>query len=266
MPANVLFTNPVVAQQSMAQDQFALAQRAQDLADRNTLLDNIRMSQDSARQSGDRRYQTDAYRSTAEGQNQIGMANAETARSQGGRRLDLDTVIAENEKGYRADQLATQKAIAEINANASRLRPQDVANIGRTVELHNSEADDFNNTAPNATLIIKNLADEMKKADEESNLKKAGNLANPYSWFGASDAQKAATDKSKAVPYGSYVAKALAANPTLAPYVELSGDKLNARMKKRVTIDNSGRLVEIDPMATGGRAPSPPAVPSPSGL
>jgi len=258
MPSNVLFTNPVVAQQSMAQDQFALAQRAQDLADRNALLDNIRQSQETAQKYGAQRYQTDAYRDTAQGQNQIGMMNAQTSQQQGGRRLDLDTVIAENEKSYRANQLATQKAIAEINANASKLRPQDVATIGKTVELHNSQADEFNNTAPNAALIIKNMADELKKKDSEDMLKKESGL-----FTRGSVAKKNADEKMAAVPYSSYVAKALAANPTLVPYVQIDGDKLTARSMKKVTLDNSGRLVEIDqfnPTASG-----PAKIPLPQG-
>jgi hypothetical protein len=266
MPSNVLFTNPVVAQQSMAQDQFALAQRAQDLADRNALLDNIRQSQETAQKYGAQRYQTDAYRDTAQGQNQIGMMNAQTSQQQGGRRLDLDTVIAENEKSYRANQLATQKAIAEINANASKLRPQDVATIGKTVELHNSQADEFNNTAPNAALIIKNMADELKKVDSEA-IKKGEASWNP--WGEA----KGKVEDLKKVPYSSYVAKALAANPTLVPYVQIDGDKLAARSMKKVTLDSSGRLVEIDqfnPTASGpAQIPLPqgqiknPAVPQP---
>lgn len=260
MPSNVLFTNPVVAQQSMAADQYALQQRAQEMADRNALLENIRLSQDSARQSGDRRYQTDAYRSASQGQNDIGMINARTAQEQGDRRLSLDSVIAENEKSYRADQLATQRAIAEINANAAKLRPQDVATIGKTVELHNAEADDFNNTAPNAALIIKNLADELRKKDSEDLLKKESGF-----FTRDSVAKKNADAKMAEVPYSSYIAKALAANPNLVPYVQLDGDRVNARMKKRVTLDNSGRLVEVDTAPSQGFQ-QPSAQPNPASL
>lgn len=254
MPSSVLFTNPVVAQQSMAQDQFALAQRAQDLADRNALLNNIRQSQETAQKYGAQRYQTDAYRDTAQGQNQIGMMNAQTSQQQGGRRLDLDTVIARNNKEFSDKQLETSKEIAKINAQFPRMRAADANILAEKVKQHNDEAGGFNAAAKNAALMVKGAADDLKRADEKT--ADAGNR-----WYSGmvGDGAKNQTEV-KSRPYSYYYRKALESNPKFSDYVDIDGDKVIAKSVKLVAPNANGvGFSEIDPPATPAAAyPLPP--------
>lgn len=243
MPSSTLFTNPVVAQQQMAADQYALQSRAQEQADRDALLSNIRELQKiqsgervANNQVGAQRYQTDAYRDVATGQNQIGRDRLTSEASMAKDKLELDRQIAENQKAFNNANLATQERIAQINANRERMRPQDIVEVGKLVTDHNLQADDFNSKAQNAVAIIQSMAGEAGVAK-----------AKKDNWIYTSDAEKEAGKKSGQTNI-DMIRTILASKPELMDYVDISGTELKPRMMSKVEAKN-GMLVPITPTA-----------------
>lgn len=254
----VLFTNPVVAQQAQAAAQNALAQRQLDLQDREALLSGLRQAQESAQRYGAQRYQTDAYRDVGMEQNRVGMARVQGDVANAGRKLDLESVIAENNRRFQDQELATRKAIAEINANAMRLRPQDVVDLEQTVASHNEAANEFNATAPNAAAIIQQLANDLRQQDEDRITKEEDGF-----WTSNSAAREKAKKMTR--PYGEYVAKALASQPDLLPYVQIEGDSVSPKLKALIQAQN-GKLVPVEPKLEL-KAPKPaPSTNNPAAL
>lgn len=239
--ASVLFTNPVVAQQVQAAAQNQLAQRQLDLQDRESFLSGIRQAQEVAQRYGAQRYQTDAYRDASMGQNQVGMARVQADALNSGRELDLKSVMAENDRQFRDRELATRKAIAEINANATRLRPQDLVDLEQEVAAKNWDADEFNTTAANAAVIIKSMATRLQKEDEDAMTKQGDGF-----WTLESTARKEAQGKLK--PFNEYIAAALAANPDMSPFIQIQGTNVVPKLKSFIKAEG-GKLVPVTPSA-----------------
>lgn len=237
----VLFTNPVVAQQVQAAAQNQLAQRQLDLQDRESLLSGLRQAQEVAQRYGAQRYQTDAYRDASMGQNQVGMARVQADTLNTGRELDLKSVMAENDRQFRERELATRKAIAEINANATRLRPQDLVDLEQEVAANNRDADEFNTTAANAAMIIKSMAAKLQKDDEDALTKQADGF-----FTRESTAREEAKGKLK--PFNEYIAAALAANPDMSPFIQVQGTNVAPKLKSFIKAEG-GKLVPVTPSA-----------------
>lgn len=244
--ASVLFTNPVVAQQVQAAAQNQLAQRQLDLQDRESFLSGIRQAQEVAQRYGAQRYQTDAYRDASQGQNQVGMARVQADALNSGRELDLKSVMAENDRQFRDRELATRKAIAEINANATRLRPQDLVDLEQEVAANNRDADDFNTTAANAAVIIKSMAEKLRKEDEDSLTKQGSGFFKDGPFTRESTARKEAQGKLK--PFNEYIAAALAANPDMSPFIQIQGTNVAPKLKSFIKAEG-GKLVPVTPSA-----------------
>jgi hypothetical protein len=258
--ASVLFTNPVVAQQVQAAAQNQLAQRQLDLQDRESFLSGIRQAQEVAQRYGAQRYQTDAYRDASMGQNQVGMARVQADTLNSGRELDLKSVMAENDRQFRDRELATRKAIAEINANATRLRPQDLVDLEQEVAATNQYADEFNTTAANAAVIIKSMADKLRKEDEDALTKQGSGFFKDGPFTRESTARKEAQGKLK--PFNEYIAAALAAtladNQDLSPFIQIQGTNVVPKLKSFIKAEG-GKLVPVTPSApTVATAPTAP--------
>lgn len=236
----VLFTNPVVAQQAQAAAQNALAQRQLDLQDRESFLSGIRQAQEAAQRYGAQRYQTDAYRDVGMEQNRVGMARVQGDVANAGRKLDLESVIAENDRQFKERELATRKAIAEINANATRLRPQDLVDLEQTVAAENKDAFDFNTKAANAAVMLKAAIDKLRSDDEAA-------VKGGEGWWagdtkeGAAAAAKARLAQGVAPYYGA----ALTANPDLAAFVSLNGTNIVTKQLPIVKLQG-GKLVPVE--------------------
>jgi hypothetical protein len=250
MPSNVLFTNPVVAQQQMAADQYALQSRAQEQADRDALLSNIRELQRiqsgervANNQVGAQRYQTEAYRDVATGQNQIGRDRLTSEAAMAKDKLELDRQIAENQKAFNNANLATQERIAQINANRSLMRPQDLVEVGRQAVEHNAFADDFNAKSKNAVAILQSMAAE------------AGvNKLKKDSWWTTEDERTAASKSNRTNI--DLIRTIIGANPDFKDYVDISGDSLQPRMIPKMEVRN-GMLVEVAQKIQNAPAPVP---------
>ena len=248
----VLFTNPVVAQQVQAAAQNQLAQRQLDLQDRESLLSGLRQAQEVASRERAQRYQTDAYRDASQGQNRVGMARVQADTLNTGRELDLKSVMAENDRQFRERELATRKAIAEINANATRLRPQDLVDLEQEVAANNRDADEFNTTAANAAMIIKSMAAKLQKEDEDALTKQADGF-----FTRESTAREEAKGKLK--PFNEYIAAALAANPDMSPFIQVQGTNVAPKLKSFIKAEG-GKLVPVTP-STPTVATAPAAAP-----
>lgn len=235
----VLFTNPVVAQQVQAADQFRLAQRQQELADRDALLSNIARAQEMASRERMQRDQTSAYREASQGQNQIGMTRAQNDVLMGNRKLDIDSLVADNSRRLQEQELATRKAIAEINANATRMRPQDLVDLEQTALENNMAAEEFNQTAPNAAMILKSLADDLRKKDEDALTKEEGGL-----FTSTETARKKAQARLKSP--ADYLRSALSQQPDLIPFVSITGNDVRPNQRSMITIEN-GKLKTVTP-------------------
>jgi hypothetical protein len=242
MPSSTLFTNPVVAQQQMAADQYALQSRAQEQADRDALLSNIRELQKiqsgervANNQVGAQRYQTEAYRDVATGQNQIGRDRLTSEAAMAKDKLDLDRQIAENQKVFNNANLATQERIAQINANRSLMRPQDIVEVGRLVTDHNVQADDFNSKAQNAVAIIQSLAGDLGKQKANTGLYTRQSVLDA-----AGTAGKTNIDLIRTI---------IGSHPELVDYVDISGTEIKPRVMSKVEAKN-GMLVPITPTFT----------------
>lgn len=245
--ASVLFTNPVVAQQVQAAAQNQLAQRQLDLQDRESFLSGIRQAQEVAQRYGAQRYQTDAYRDASMGQNQVGMARVQADTLNSGRELDLKAVMAENDRQFRERELATRKAIAEINANATRLRPQDLVDLEQTVAAENKDADEFNTTATNAAAMLKAAIDELRQKDEELVKSGEGMLGGVF----VGDKTKSAAEAAKArLAKGvePYYGLALKTTPDIGNFVTLQGTNVVAKQLPFIRAEN-GKLVTVTPTA-----------------
>jgi len=258
MPSNVLFTNPVVAQQQMAADQFRLAQRQQELADRDALLGNIARAQEMASRERMQRDQTSAYREASQGQNQIGMTRAQNDVLMGNRRLDIDSLVAENSRRFQEQELATRKAIAEINANATRMRPQDLVDLEQTALENNMAAEEFNQTAPNAAMILKSLAEDLRKKDEDALTKEEDGFFT--STATARKTAKAKLDEKPAAYYLKLALKqSLADGNDLSPFVSITGNDVVPNQRSLIAIEN-GKLKTVAPKtASTNPAPAAPA-------
>lgn len=254
----VLFTNPVVAQQQMAADQFRLAQRQQELADRDALLGNIARAQEMASRERMQRDQTSAYREASQGQNQIGMTRAQNDVLMGNRKLDIDSLVAENSRRFQEQELATRKAIAEINANATRMRPQDLVDLEQTALENNMAAEEFNQTAPNAAMILKSLAEDLRKKDEDALTKEEDGF-----FTSTETARKKAQEKLKEKPAAYYLKLALkqslADGNDLSPFVSITGNDVVPNQRSLIAIEN-GKLKTVAPkVSSTNPAPAAPA-------
>lgn len=243
----VLFTNPVVAQQVQAAAQNQLAQRQLDLQDRESFLSGIRQAQEVASRERAQRYQTDAYRDASQGQNRVGMARVQADTLNTGRELDLKSVMAENDRQFRERELATRKAIAEINANATRLRPQDLVDLEQTVAAENKDADQFNTEAANAAAMLKAAIAELRQKDEEVVKAGEGMLGGVFVGGQAKSAAEAAKARlAKGVE--PYYGLALKVTPDIGNFVSLQGTNVVAKQLPFIRAEG-GKLVAVTPSA-----------------
>lgn len=215
----VYFTNPVMAQQRMADDQLPMQQEALRLQELAQLLQasqqNQRTRSDERQNServGAQRYQTETWGGVSRDQN-------ENVR----RRGDAATLQAINDLALRRDQMIkevelekgrqlTAKEIAIIQSQASRMRPQDAAEN----ERQNLEIERTNRNAAGLATQINDAASLLEENDLKPEALKA--LAKGYQdqdgwdWGGPNDdkIEIAKNEVSKRKAKGVYARAAIA--------------------------------------------------------
>lgn len=222
----VYFTNPVLAQQRMADDQLPMQQEAlrlQELAQLLQASQQNQRTQSEERQNRERvgaqRYQTDTYGEVARGQNEIGRRKAENDILQGINDLALrrDQLNQQAEQfrvqaGLSKDQMLNALEIAKINANRVPLRSQEQAEI----LLNNADIEAENAAAQRAIAAVQSLASQLQAKDEE-------NLASEWLTSKAEAKEKVAAK----APSGIYIQEAInqlsQANPEIGKMLVPSG-------------------------------------------
>lgn len=174
----VYFSNPVMAQQRMADDQLPMQQEALRLQELAQLLQASQQNQrtrSEERQNSERvgaqRYQTDTYGEVARGQNEIGRRKAENDILQGINELALrreqlnqQAEQFRTQAGLSKDQMLNALEIAKIQAGRNPLRSQDQADI----LLNNAEVESENAAAQRAIAAVQSLAGQLQAQDEEA--------------------------------------------------------------------------------------------------
>jgi hypothetical protein len=222
----VYFTNPVMAQQRMADDQLPMQQEALRLQELAQLLQASQQNQrtrSEERQNSERvgaqRYQTDTYGEVARGQNEIGRRKAENDILQGINELALrreqlnqQAEQFRGQMGLSREQLANALEIAKVNASRNPLRSQDQADI----LLNNAEVESENAAAQRAIAAVQALAGQFQAQDEEA-------LANE--WLTSKAGAKEQVGKK--APTGFYVQQAInqlsQSNPEIGKMLVPSG-------------------------------------------
>lgn len=222
----VYFTNPVLAQQRMADDQLPMQQEAlrlQELAQLLQASQQNQRTQSEERQNRERvgaqRFQTETYGDVARGQNEIGRRKAENDILQGINELALrrDQLNQQAEQfriqaGLSKDQMLNALEIAKINAGRSPLRSQEQAEI----LLNNADIEAENAAAQRAIAAVKSLASQLQAKDEE-------NLASEWLTSKAEAKEKVAAK----APSGIYIQEAInqlsQANPEIGKMLVPSG-------------------------------------------
>lgn len=222
----VYFTNPVLAQQRMADDQLPMQQEAlrlQELAQLLQASQQNQRTQSEERQNRERvgaqRYQTETYGDVSRGQNEIGRKRAEADILQGINDLALrrDQLNQQAEQfriqaGLSKDQMLNALEIAKINAGRNPLRSQDQAEI----LLNNADIEAENAAAQRAIAAVQSLAGQLQAEDEAA-------MANEWTTSEAGAKEKAA----KKAPTGIYIQQAInqlsQANPEIGKMLVPSG-------------------------------------------
>lgn len=210
----VYFTNPVLAQQRMADDQLPMQQEALRIQELAQLLQASQQNQrtrSEERQNSERvgaqRYQTDTYGEVARGQNEIGRRKAENDILQGINELALrreqlnqQAEQFRTQAGLSKDQMLNALEIAKIQAGRDPLRSQDRTDI----MIRNADIEG-ENAAANALLPqINARAQQLQQQDAKA-------MDTAFTWQSTADENA----KQKAMS-GEYILKAIAemsANP-----------------------------------------------------
>ncbi len=222
----VYFTNPVMAQQRMADDQLPMQQEAlrlQELAQLLQASQQNQRTQSEERQNRERvgaqRYQTDTYGEVARGQNEIGRRKAENDILQGINELALrreqlnqQAEQFRTQAGLSKDQMLNALEIAKINAGRDPLRSQDRTDI----LLSNAQIEAENDAAQRAIAAVQALAGQIQAEDEAA-------MASEWGTLEAGAKEKAA----KKAPTGIYIQQAIdklsQANPEIGKMLVPSG-------------------------------------------
>lgn len=203
----VYFTNPVLAQQRMADDQLPMQQEAlrlQELAQLLQASQQNQRTQSEERQNRERvgaqRYQTDTYGEVARGQNEIGRRRAEADILNGINDLALrrEQLNQQAEQfriqaGLSKDQMLNALEIAKINAGRNPLRSQDQTDI----LLRNADIEGENAAAQALIPQITARARELQQQDINA-------MDTPFTL--QSTAEKNAMEKARS---GEYILKAI---------------------------------------------------------
>ncbi len=222
----VYFTNPVMAQQRMADDQLPMQQEAlrlQELAQLLQASQQNQRTQSEERQNRERvgaqRYQTETYGDVARGQNEIGRRKAESDILQGINELALrreqlnqQAEQFRGQMGLSREQLTNALEIAKVNAGRNQLRSQEQADI----LLNNAEVESENAAAQRAIAAVQALAGQFQAQDEAA-------LASEWT----TSAAGAKEQVGKKAPTGFYIQQAInqlsQSNPEIGKMLVPSG-------------------------------------------